>query len=236
MENLGRKCATTLATALALLATAGCWWSEASRAHEKAEDALPQDTSTRIDFDLLPERYSPAGFSFARTGGGDMGAWRVDRIRDSSNNVLAQISADGTDSRYPVCVYDGFSAADVAVSCRFKTVDGRVDRAAGLVARYVNEQNYYVVRANALEGNVRLYRVVAGVRKQIAGADSPVDSGRWHDLALHVTGNHFEVVYENKLLFSADDAALTGEGKVGLWTKADSVTWFDDLRFKALEH
>lgn len=234
MKILQQKCATTLATALTLLSTSGCWWREAGPAKEKTEDAVPQDTSTRIDFDLLPERYQPAGFSFGRTGGGDLGNWRVDHTKESANNVLAQVSNDGTDLRFPVCVYDGFSAADVAVSCRFKTVDGRVDRAAGLVARYLNEQNYYVVRANALEGNVRLYRVVSGVRTQIAGADSPVDSGRWHDLAMHVTGNHFEVVYENKLLFSADDGVLTNEGKIGLWTKADSVTWFDDLRFKSL--
>lgn len=235
MQNLRRKCATILATALTLFASPGCLWRDAGPEHEKTENALPEDTSTRVDFDLMLQRYAPAGFSFGRTGGGDMGAWRIDRLKDSANHVLAQFSTDGTASRYPVCVYDGFSAADVAVSCRFKTVDGRVDRAAGLVVRYVNDQNYYVVRANALEGNVRLYRVVSGVRTQLAGADSPVDSGRWHDLALHVTGNHFEVVYENNLLFSADDGALAGEGKIGLWTKADSVTWFDDLRFKALE-
>lgn len=235
MKSPRQKRATALAAVLALLSTSGCSWREAGPAREKTEDALPQDTSTRIDFDSLPERYQPAGFSFARTGGGEEGNWRVDRIKGTESNVLAQISNDGTDSRYPVCVYDGFSAADVAVSCRFKTVDGRVDRAAGIVVRYLNEQNYYVVRANALEGNVRLYRVVAGVRTQIAGATTAVDSRVWHDLSLHVTGNHFEVVYENHMLFSADDAALPGEGKIGVWTKADSVTWFDDLRFKKLE-
>ena len=138
MKSSLQKRATALAAVLALLSTSGCWWREAGPAREKTEDALPLDTSTRIDFDSLPERYQPAGFSFARTGGGDEGNWRVDRMKDSENNVLAQISNDGTETRYPVCVYDGFRAADVAVSCRFKTVDGRVDRTAGLVARYLD--------------------------------------------------------------------------------------------------
>jgi hypothetical protein len=135
-----------------------------------------------------------------------------------------------TDNRFPLCTLNDLSAKDVDVSVRFKAVAGKVDQAGGLVARFKDKDNYYITRANALENNVRLYKVVDGSRKQFAGVNAKVTSGEWHTLRLVANGSHFEVFFDGKSLFTADDDTLKDAGRVGLWTKADSVTLFDDLR------
>jgi len=155
-----------------------------------------------------------------------------DPTAPSGGKVLAQTSTDKTDYRFPLCVYDKFTAKDVEVSVKFKAVSGKVDQAAGLVARFRDKDNYYITRANALESNVRLYKVVGGSRKQFAGKQMNVSSGEWHTLKLAVKGKHFAVSFDDKLLFEADDDTFTEAGKVGLWTKADSVTYFDDLKIE----
>jgi hypothetical protein len=187
-----------------------------------------------LDFDAIPVGTLPTGFSSAITGGGGPASWKVveDFTAPSGGKVLAQTSTDKTSLRFPLCVYDGFMAPDVTVSVSFKPVSGTVDQAAGLVARYRDKDNYYVVRANALENNVRLYKVERGNRKQFAGANVKVPSGEWQTLALEVKGTHFWVRFNDALLFEADDVTFKNAGKVGLWTKADSVTYFDDLRVK----
>jgi hypothetical protein len=187
-----------------------------------------------LDFDASAVGALPTGFSSAVTGDGGPAAWVVveDFTAPSGGKVLAQTSTDRTSLRFPLCVYDGFTAPDVTVSVSFKPVSGTVDQAAGLVARYRDKNNYYVVRANALENNVRLYKVEGGNRKQFAGANVKVPSGEWQTLALEVKGTHLRVLLNDALLFQADDATFKNAGKVGLWTKADSVTYFDDLRVK----
>jgi hypothetical protein len=185
-----------------------------------------------VDFDANIVGTFPSGFSSVVTGGGGPASWLVveDVTAPSGGKVLAQTSSDKTSFRFPLCVYDGLTAADITVSTRFRPVSGTVDQAAGLVARYRDKDNYYVVRANALENNVRLYKVERGKRKQFAGANVKVPSGEWQTLALEVKGTHFRVFFNDALLFEADDATFKNVGKVGLWTKADSVTYFDDLR------
>ena len=115
---------------------------------------------------------------------------------------------------------------------RFKPVAGEVDRAAGIAVRLSDPNNYYVVRANALEDNVRLYRMVSGRRSQFAGADAKVPSGKWQELRLVARGSRFEVFLDGKSLYSATDTTFPAAGRVALWTKADSVTRFDDLRIQ----
>jgi hypothetical protein len=100
--------------------------------------------------------------------------------------------------------------------------------------RLKDANNYYIARANALEGNVRLYKVVGGKRSQFAGKDVAVPSSKWQTLGLGVQGDRLEVRLDGKLLFEARDQTFKDAGKVGLWTKADSVTYFDDLRAEAL--
>jgi hypothetical protein len=146
--------------------------------------------------------------------------------------VLAETSKDTTDYRFPLAIFDQPVAADLDVAVRFKAVSGEVDRAAGLVVRLSDANNYYVVRANAAEDNVRLYKVVGGQRRQFAGANVKVPSGVWQELRLVARGSRFEVFLNGKSLYSATDTTFTAAGKVALWTKADSVTYFDDLRIQ----
>jgi hypothetical protein len=121
------------------------------------------------------------------------------------------------------------------VSVRFKAITGTVDRAGGLAIRLTDADNYYVVRANALEGNVNLYRVVKGGRQQIAGASAKVSSGEWHTLALRAEGVRLAVAYDGSSLFTVTDSTFSGLGKVALWTKADSVIRFDELVIRPLQ-
>ena len=120
-------------------------------------------------------RQPPPGFSTALTGGGGPVAWVVqeDPLKQGAGKVLVQTSADSTSYRFPLCVADSFSAKDVNLSVRFAPISGKVDRAAGLVWRYRDADNYYVVRANALEGNVVLYKVEGGKRTDL----KPTDAG-----------------------------------------------------------
>ena len=122
----------------------------------------------------------------------------------------------------------------MAVSVRFKPVSGTVDQAAGLVAQLRDRRNYYLARANALEDNVRLYRVVDGRRVQFAGADVPVPRDRWQTLGLRAEGDRFEVSPDGRVLFAAADRTFADARRVGLWTKADSLTHFDALEVEAL--
>jgi hypothetical protein len=185
---------------------------------------------TRIDFE------SPVAFQPMLTGKGGPVAWSVidDPTAPAGSKVLAQTSKDTTDYRFPLAVFDRPVLADLDVAVRFKPVAGEVDRAAGIAARLVDRDNYYVVRANALEDNVRLYKVVHGDRRQFAGANLKVSSGVWQQLRLVVRGNRFEVFFEGRSLYSATDSTFAAAGRVALWTKADSVTSFDDLRITAL--
>src|SRR5262249_3403198 len=130
---------------------------------------------TAVSFGDTPPGALPPGFVPALTGGGGPVAWQV--VQDDSvpsHKVLAQTSADRTDTRFPICIYDRITARDVVVTVRFKPVAGRVDQAGGIIVRVVDKDNYYVVRANALEDNVRLYHVIRGRRSQFAGADAKV--------------------------------------------------------------
>lgn len=187
--------------------------------------------SIHVDFEKFVTSAELEGFTSALTGGGGAVRWAIqeDPSAPSGAKVLTQLSTDKTNQRYPLCICNSFSARDVEVWTQFKPISGEVDQAGGVVARYTDRNNYYVVRANALEDNVRLYRVVNGVRTQFAGADVKVAPRQWHTLKLIVRGSHFQVIFNDKTLFEADDKTFDAAGKVGLWTKADSISEFDNF-------
>jgi hypothetical protein len=177
----------------------------------------------------------PAKFHDALTGQGAKGQWvvKADPSAPSQPNVLAQTSTDKTDYRFPLAIADDGSFQNLEMSVKFKAVSGEVDRAAGMVFRLKDANNYYIVRANALENNYRLYHVVSGRRVQFAGANFKVASGEWHELRVECVGNHIICYYDGEKKIDATDETFKEAGKVGLWTKADSVTYFDDLRVTA---
>jgi hypothetical protein len=170
----------------------------------------------------------PQGFEFARTGSGAVGQWAV--VADTSadgGRAFEQRNTDKTDYRFPLAIYQPINAGNVDASVRFKAMAGAVDRAGGIAVRLQDADNYYVVRANALEGNVRFYHVVKGRRSELKSANINVQSNVWHTLALEVQDDRFTVVFDGKPLYTVTDRTIPQAGKVALWTKADSVTRFD---------
>lgn len=195
----------------------------------------PQPAAAFLDALPPPGAPIPNGFEPARTGRGRPGRWEV--VADDAaegGRAVAQTDPDSTDNRYPLLIWRGLAAADVEASVRFKAVSGRNDQAGGLAVRLTDADNYLVVRANALEDNVRLYRVVRGDRQQFAGASAKVAGGVWHTLALRAEGDRFTVSFNGRPLFTASDRAILGAGRVALWTKADSVTRFTALAVRPL--
>ena len=203
--------------------------------------ALAAQTPPRrvIDFESDSPGQAPAGFTFGLTGSGRPGAWSVrkDDASPERGNVLAQTDADSTSYRFPVAVFNDVTATDVDISVRFRPVTGRVDQAAGLVWRYRDANNYYIVRANALEENVVLYKVENGKRTDLPlkgsgrtyGKKAPVPKNSWSQLGVTVRGASFTVSINGQGVYEVEDTTFTNPGKVGVWTKADSVTYFDDL-------
>lgn len=205
--------------------------SENKVAPEAPAPVQPAGKDFVYSFDSDAVSKLPAKFHEALTGQGAKAQWIVksDLTAPSQPNVLAQLSTDKTDYRFPLAIADEGSFKDLDISVKFKAIAGEVDRAAGLVWRLKDANNYYVVRANALENNYRLYHVVNGRRMQFAGANVKVASGEWHELRVECVGNKITCYYDGEKKIEATDETLKEAGKVGLWTKADSVTYFDDL-------
>lgn len=192
-----------------------------------------------IDFESDKVGQPPASFSSALTGSGRPGVWvvREDESAPERGNVLAQTDADRTSYRFPVTVFNDVTSKDVDLSVRFRPVSGGVDQAAGLVWRYQDANNYYIVRANALEGNVVLYKVENGKRTDLPlkgsgrtyGKKADVPKGKWSQMGVTARGSLFTVSINGEGLYEVEDVTFTGAGKAGVWTKADSITYFDDL-------
>ena len=198
--------------------------------------AVVHGATRKVDFSDSTVGQPPKGFEFGNTAkAGAPGKWIVQS--EGENKYLAQVDPDNTRARFPVAVVSDISAADVDLSVRFKPISGRVDQAAGLVWRYQNQDNYYIVRANALEDNVVLYKVESGKRTDLPlkgegrtyGKKSEVPAGQWSTLRVVANGRLFEVYLNGSKLYEVEDATFAKPGKVGVWTKADSVTQFDDL-------
>jgi hypothetical protein len=195
-----------------------------------------QGATQKVDFSDQAVGQAPKGFEFGHTAkAGAPGKWIVQA--DGTNKCLAQVDSDNTRSRFPVAVVSDVTAADVDLSARVKPVSGRVDQAAGLMWRFQNEDNYYIVRANALENNVVLYKVEKGARTDLPvkgegrtyGKKVQVPSGEWSTMRVVAVGPRFEVFFNGTKLYEVEDTTFAQPGKVGFWTKADSVTQFDDL-------
>ena len=199
--------------------------------------AAAQESAKTWDFQSDKVDEAPAGFSFGMTGQGRPGKWvvRTDPSAPAGDHVLAQVDSDDTDYRFPVAVADAPVLKDLGLEVRCKQVSGKTDQACGLVFRYQDENNYYVTRANALEDNVNLYHVVKGRRRQIKGWSGKVASQTWHTLAVEARGDRFQVFFDGKPVIDAKDDTFKDAGRVGVWTKADSVTYFDALSAKPLQ-
>jgi len=197
--------------------------------------ARGQTEATMIKLDKASVGSLPSDFDSWHTGQGGPAQWIVVADQSAEDGLaIEQTSTDRTDYRFPLAIYKPVSARNVEVVLRFKPVAGTIDRAGGIAVRLTDPDNYYVVRANALEDNVRFYRVVKGRREQLAGADLKVTANEWHTLGLRAEGDRFTISYDGKTLYSASDATFADAGKIALWTKADSVTRFDRISITPL--
>jgi 3-keto-disaccharide hydrolase len=201
----------------------------------------PMAATQTVSFDDQKPGEAARGFSCVLTGKGRPGVWTIetDATAPTPPRVLAQTDEDSTGYRFPVCVLDAVSAADVDLSVRFRAVKGSTDQAAGVVWRFRDRDNYYLLRANALENNLVLYKVEAGKRTDLKpkgagmfayGRKVKVPSGVWGTLRVVAKGPVFQAYLNGEELFEVEDRTFVGAGKIGVWTKADSVTYFDDLR------
>ena len=181
-----------------------------------------------INFDADPVGAAPSGWAAGVTGRGAH-RWTVeaDASAPSKPNVMKQ-SGRGD---FPWCVKNDTSFADGYVEVKFKPISGKEDQAGGLVWRWKDGDNYYVARANALEDNVSLYYTQNGGRITVKYVDAPVAKNQWHTLRVEFAGRRIRVALDGKVYIEADDGHIAGPGRVGVWTKADSVTLFDDFAY-----
>ena len=181
-----------------------------------------------VNFDNLPVGTAPAGWTASKTGTGEP-KWTVEKddTAPSKPNVLKQ-SGQAT---YPVCIKDDTSLKDGFVEVKFKPISGREDQAGGLIWRAKDSNNYYVARANALEDNVTIYHTVNGHRTEKKRASMKVASNQWHTLRVEFQANRFVVTLNGQKALDWEDETFKDAGKVGVWTKADSVTLFDDFTY-----
>src|SRR3979411_1598813 len=189
-----------------------------------------------VSFESTKIGAAPEGWTSTLTGSGDP-KWtgESDRPAPSKLTVLRQSGR----ATYPLILKNDTNIKDGFVEMKFKAIAGSEDRAAGIVWRARDANNYYVTRANALEDNVVLYKTVNGVRSALDifgrrggyGTAVPVPANTWHSLRIDFKASRFSVSFNGKQLFEVEDSTFTDAGKVGLWTKADSVTLFDEMTY-----
>jgi hypothetical protein len=192
--------------------------------------ALAAGSTETVTFDNAEAGKPPRGWTATQTGTGQA-TWAVvqDPTAPSKPNVLKQ-SGQAT---YPVCLKDDTSLKDGFVEVKFKPVSGKEDQAGGVVWRAKDANNYYVARANALEDNVTIYHTIGGRRTERKRASLKVAPNQWHTLRVEFQASRFSVSLDGQHALDWDDETFKDAGKVGVWTKADSVTLFDDFAYAA---
>ena len=194
-----------------------------------------------LNFGDCAEGSMPANFHAALFGSGQPGTWKVITTEaptafapltsgavTNRSKVLAQTSEDMTDEHFPMCIYDGETFRDFTFSTQFKIASGITEQMAGVVFRFLNSSNFYVVRVSAAGHNVRFYKVVNGQRSDPIGPLLDVPTGEWHKLAVQCEGNQIHVLLDDRLVMPALGDNTFTEGKVGFWTKSDSVSYFTE--------
>ena len=183
-----------------------------------------------VNFDDAKTGAPPTDWTATQTGSGSA-KWSVEKddTAPSKLNVLMQ----GGEGTFPVCIKDDTKLKDGFVEVKFKPVAGKEDQAGGVIWRCKDKDNYYTARANALEDNVTIYHTISGRRVAFKSMNTAVKSGEWHTLRVDFVGNKFVVTFDDKKVIEASDDSFADAGKVGVWTKADSVTLFDDFSYGA---
>lgn len=205
----------------------------------------------KFDFSEVGENNPPPGFRSTVTGQGKPGDWKIimDEVPPllepltaratavARKPVLAQLAQDPTDEHFPLLIYEGETIGDFTLTTRFKTVKGTVEQMAGVAFRIQNETNYYVVRASSLGNTFRFYKVLNGQRGPVVGPEVQIPAGVWHDLVVECKGNQIRCrLNGNELITATDQVNPFTNGKLGFWTKSDSVSYFADTRIVFTPH
>jgi hypothetical protein len=196
----------------------------------------------KINFGDFPTNQAPPGFHGALAGGGKPGDWKIitDEVPSAfaplmsktpifnQRGVLAQLNLDPTDERFPMLIYNKETFKDFKLTTQFKIVGGGLEQMAGVVFRFQNQSNFYVIRASALGNNLRFYKVVDGVRGNLIGPEMDISTGVWHTLAVQCQGNQITCWLDDHLAMPPLNDNTFIEGKIGFWTKSDAVSYFGD--------
>jgi hypothetical protein len=210
------------------------------RTANQTDSASPGKAIT-LDFENSPIGKLPQGWSTYKNGQGQKINWAV--VNEGGNRILAQLADGNANSHFNVIVYDSLTAKNISLQTRFKSIKGKKDQGGGFVWRFKDAGNYYIVRGNPLEDNVVLYKVENGRRTDLPlvgkgktyGTDVEVPENTWNNLRLEAQDSLFTVYLNNQEIFRVIDKTFTQAGKIGYWTKADAVTYFDDLEITVKE-
>ncbi len=223
--------------ALSFFLFVGCGEEHANGEKGRHEEQIVYKGETKVwNFDNEKQGEIAAGFSNQMTGKGGPGKWKVikDNTATSTPNVLAQTSQEYFGYHFGMAVNEKEIYDDFELIVKFKGVKGREDQGGGPVWRYQDNNNYYIARANPLEDNYRVYKVVDGKRIQMDSARLKVTSDEWHTIKIITRKNKMRCFYDGQLYLEVTDDTFLDKGKIGLWTKADAVTYFDDLEVRPI--
>lgn len=200
-------------------------------AGESVKDAIV------LDFEDVPIDQLPEGWKVTATNQkGPQATWKVieDKTAPSGKKVLAMLSPNhDSEVTFNICWTDFVLFRDGEIEISFKAIKGEKDQGGGPIWRYQDHNNYYIARANPLENNFRVYKVVNGNRKQLASANVEITSGKWHTIKIISMQDKIQLFYDGKFYLEVKDTAFE-QGSIGLWTKADAITAFDDIKLKLL--
>jgi Domain of Unknown Function (DUF1080) len=181
---------------------------------------------TIINFENSEVDKLPNGFTQTETGKLQHLNWKV--MNDNGNKVVAQLAKNEGDY-FNLLVLDKPAYQNFKLSVKIKAVEGEEDQGGGLVWRYIDKDNYYIARCNPLENNFRFYRVVNGNRKQLKSVDCSIKKGEWFTMSIEMNGNKISCSLNSIKMIDTTDDTFKSPGHVGLWTKADAVTYFNDF-------
>jgi len=187
---------------------------------------------TIFDFENQTVGKLPFRFMADVTGKAENIKWSI--VNDNGNNVVAQQSIN-SGSCYNLLVLEKNAYKDFTASVKIKAISGEEDQGGGLVWRYIDKDNYYIARYNPLENNFRFYTVENGKRKQLVSVDSDIKQGEWFTMTIDMNGNRVNCSLNGKILIESSDDTFKSEGLIGLWTKADAITYFDELKINGIE-
>ncbi len=200
---------------------------------EKHNNKMVVSKDTTIDFENYQINARPQNWSVATTGKGEVCRWSI--LNDDDNKVIAQLSNKQPDYHFNLFINNSLNYKDLEISLKFKAINGNTDQGGGPVWRYVDNNNYYVARANPLENNFRVYKVIDGNRIEISSSKVNLIDNKWYSIRVIMKSNSIKCYFNGELKMELLDNTFTQAGKIGLWTKSDAETYFDDLQIKSLD-